>query len=65
MSTDVVNNLPEEFNFKSNINSFGIVYHAIKTSNGYTVTCDESDCRWLFSSEKMMKSIRKGDYVVL
>lgn len=62
---DFIKNLPNEFNFKSNINTFGIVYHAIKHKNGYKVSCDDNTCEWDFSNREMYENLLNGNYEIL
>ena len=59
-----IKNLPKEFNFKSNINHYGILYHAKETEHGYIVTCDCSDCKWNFSKQEIRRKLFNNDYVI-
>lgn len=65
MKIEDINNLPKEFNFESNINPFGILYHAKKTKHGYKVTCGCDNCCWFFSQDKIMRKILNGEYVLV
>ena len=59
-----IKNLPKNFNFKSNINPFGIVYCAEETKHGYKVTCDTNKRGWEFSKTEFRRRLFDGDYVV-
>ena len=60
-----IKNLPKEFNFKSNVNVYGIVYHAIEQEHGYKVTCDAGANEWDFTKEEMHRSLLSGDYEII
>ena len=62
MTVQDIKALPKEFDFKSNINTMGLTYHAVKKENCYIVTTD--DCEWVFSKHDMHKGLLNGDYVV-
>lgn len=56
--------LSDEFNFKSNINPFGILYHAKRKENCYEVSCD-SEYKYYYTVKEMMRRISNGDYVIV
>ena len=60
-----IKKLPKEFDFKSNINPFGILYHAKETEHGYKVTCNCNNCSWDFSKKEMRRSLFNDDYVIV
>lgn len=63
MKVEDIKALPKEFDFKSNNNLWGIIYHAKETDHNYEVTWDLGDhiatetyskedfCRRLFNNE--------------
>ena len=60
--------LPKEFDFESNINSFGIVYHAIETAYGYNIACNINNAlRTIdsFSKIEMRKRLFNNDFRVI
>lgn len=65
INKDYIDSLPKEFNFKSNINSFEIVYHAIEHKDGYKVSCDSNTCEWDFSKREMYKNLLNGNYEII
>ena len=65
MKVDDIKKLSKEFNFKSNINPFGILYHAKETEHGYKVTCDCNDCSWNFSKKEMRRKLFNNEYVIV
>ena len=54
---------PKEFDFKSRINSFGLIYHAVEEPCRYTVYHDNS--RWFYSKPKMHEYLSSGDFVII
>ena len=64
MTVEGIKSLPDEFDFKSNINTFGIKYHAVKEKHGYKVTCDANSCEWDFSREEMHRNLLNGNYEI-
>lgn len=65
MTVSDIKKLPKEFNFKSNVNVYGIVYHAIEQEHGYKVTCDVGANEWNFTKEEMHRSLLNGDYEII
>ena len=57
-----IKNLPKEFDFKSNINHMGLIYHAKEMDDGYMVTT--GDCLWRYNKEKFHKHLVRKDYVI-
>ena len=55
--------LPREFDFKSNINTFGLVYHAVEEASYYVVTHD--NCRWIYSKPDMHNHLSSGKFVII
>lgn len=64
MNVNDIKSLPKEFDFRSNINPFGILYHAKEHENGYKVTCD-CEYDWNYSKAEMRRRLLKGDYVII
>ena len=60
-----IKKLPVEFDFKSNLSPFGILYHAIETKHNYKVTCDINDNCWNFSKEEMRRRLFNNDYTIV
>ena len=65
MTVSDIKNLPKEFNFKSNVNVYGIVYHAIEQEHVYKVTCDVGANEWSFTKEEMHRSLLSGEYEII
>ena len=65
MKVEDIRKLPGEFDFKSNINPFGILYHAQETEHGYKVTCDANNCCWDFSKQEMRKRLFDNEFVII
>lgn len=65
MTVADIKNLPKEFNFKSNINTYGIIYHAVEQKHGYRVTCNVGTSEWDFSKEEMHRNLLSGDYEII
>lgn len=64
MKVEDIKKLPKEFDFKSNINTFGILYHAKEEKRNYVVTCaDGSSGRWTFDKKDFRRRLLKGDFV--
>lgn len=55
-------NLPKEFNFKSNINPLGLIYHAKEMDYCYLVTVDKSN--WNFNKEKFHKYFVRKEFEI-
>lgn len=55
-------NLPKEFDFKSNINTLGLIYHAKEMDNYYIVTVDKS--KWNFNKENFHKYFVRKEFEV-
>lgn len=55
-------NLPKEFDFKSNINPLGLIYHAKEMDDYYLVTI--YDCEWRINKDNFHKHFVKKEYVV-
>ena len=56
-------NWPREFDFKSNINTFGFVYHAVEEASYYVVTHGNS--RWIYSKPDMHNHLSSGKFVII
>lgn len=54
---------PKEFDFKSNINQFGLIYHAVEEASYYVVTHDNS--RWIYSKPDMHNHLSSGKFVII
>ena len=65
MKVEDIRKLPGEFDFKSNINLFEILYHAQETEHGYKVTCDDNICCWNFSKQEMRKRLFDNEFVII
>ena len=63
MTAQEIKALPKEFDFKSNINSMGLTYHAIEKEDGYVVT--HEDMEWSFDKHEFRKKLLNGEYVVV
>lgn len=61
----VLNNLPKEFDFRSNVNSFDILYHAKETEQGYDVTCDCNDCKWKYTKAQIRGRLINGSFEIV
>ena len=57
--------LPDEFDFKSKINPFGILYHAKERTHDYEVTCDISTQRWSISKHDMRMHLYHDEYLLV
>ena len=62
MTAAEIKALPKEFDFKSNISSFDLVYHAIEEKHCYVVTHD--DCKWKYDKKEFRRSLLNNDFVV-
>ena len=62
MKVKDIKQLPEEFNFKSKINPFNIIYHAKEEKHRYVVTCEGH--RYTFSKEDFRRRLLNDEYVV-
>lgn len=67
MKANGITELPREFDFKSNINPYGITYHAIKEQHQYVVTwkCGESCHQCTYSRNEFHKRLLKGEFEIL
>lgn len=65
MTAQEIKNLPDEFNFKSNINPLVDMYHAVKTKDGYVVKSKDGYGPWDFSKSEMHHHLIKGDFVIV
>lgn len=61
----IINNLPKEFNFISNVNPLNLLYHAKEEKNGYKITCDESGCEWNYTKKEFHERLLKNDFEVV
>ena len=57
-----IKNLPKEFDFKSNINPFGFIYHAKEMDDYYVVTVEKSS--WRINKERFHNSFVRKEFVV-
>lgn len=65
MKTEDLKNLPKEFDFKSNINTFGLLYHAEDKGDYYKVTCvGDLDCSWEFDKKSFYRDLLRGNFVI-
>lgn len=64
MKVTDIKNLPKKFNFKSNINPFGIIYCAEETKHGYKVTCSTNERGWEFTKAELRRNIFNGNYMI-
>ena len=55
-------NLPKEFDFKSNINPYGLIYHAKEMEDMYVVSTDK--CSWNFNKQHFHNCFVRKDFVV-
>ena len=62
MTCEEIKALPKEFDFKSNINPFGLIYHAVEQKDYYVVTNDS--CRWEISKKEIRRHLLKDEYVI-
>ena len=63
MTAQEIKNLPKEFDFKSNINTIGLIYHAVEKLNCYVVTHEDSE--WVFDKSEFRKNLLNGDYYLV
>lgn len=63
MKAKYIKTLPNEFDFKSNINPFGIIYHGVKEKHRYRVTCDSGGI-WYFTKEEFHRKLLNDDYII-
>ena len=63
MTAQEIKSLPKEFDFKSNINPIGIIYHAIEKEHCYVVTTDH--CEWTYDKHEFRQSLFRDEFVVV
>lgn len=63
MTAQEIKSLPKEFDFKSNINPYGLIYHAVEKEHHYVVTTDT--CEWEYDKHEFRVSLLNGDFVVV
>ena len=66
MKVEDIKKLPKEFNFKSNINPYGITYHAKELSHNYEVTWDLGShiAKDTYSKEEFHRRLLKNEFVI-
>lgn len=57
-----IKNLPKEFDFKSNINPYGLTYHAKEMDDRYIVSTDRIE--WNYSKERLHNHLIKKEFVI-
>ena len=62
MTAQEIKNLPKEFDFKSNINPYGLTYHAVEKESYYVVTTDR--CEWKINKLDFRKNLLNDNYVI-
>ena len=64
----MVTRLPKEFDFKSNINELGLIYHAKETPQEYYKVSwhfNGKDLSWNFTKKEMMNRISHNQYIII
>ena len=65
MKTKEIKALPKEFNFKSNINPFNILYHAKEEKHCYKVTClDDLNGSWLINKKDFHRHLLDNNFEI-
>lgn len=63
MKVKDIKKLPEEFNFKSNINPWGILYHAKKEKHRYKITWEEhGEC--YIEKKVFYRNLLKNNFII-
>lgn len=65
MTAQEIKNLPDEFNFKSNLNPAVDMYHAVKTKDGYVVKSKDGYGPWHFYEPEMHRYLIKGVFEII
>lgn len=66
MKVKEIKALPKEFNFKSNINPFNVLYHAKEEKYCYKVTClDGSNGNWTINKKDFRRKLLNNDFEVV
>ena len=60
MTAQEIKALPKEFDFKSNINTMGLIYHAVEKLNCYVVTHEDSE--WVYDKHEFRQHLLKDDF---
>ena len=63
MTAQEIKALPKEFDFKSNINPIGLIYHAVEKLNCYVVTHEDSI--WTYDKHEFRKNLLNDDYYLV
>lgn len=63
MTVTDIKKLPRKFNFKSNIDTYGITYHATERLTCYKI--NDGNYQWKVDKQTLRRALRRGDYEIV